>query len=155
MTDGRAKSGYMSPAICIECHTLHKRQRLAKTQKARRARNGHTEWYRDYMRLKNYNMTKEQYNVMLLIQEGQCAICGTDNPGEKNWATDHDHSCCPAPPTCGECTRGLLCHNCNRLLGLAKDSVEILQSAIDYLKPPTYKAPDIASVLDGTRSAGD
>lgn len=30
--------------------------------------------------------------------------------------------------------RGLLCHNCNRALGLLKDSVDNLSKAIDYLK---------------------
>lgn len=30
--------------------------------------------------------------------------------------------------------RGLLCHNCNRALGLLKDSVHTLESAIDYLE---------------------
>jgi len=29
--------------------------------------------------------------------------------------------------------RGLLCHNCNRALGLLKDDVDTLQKAIDYL----------------------
>lgn len=30
--------------------------------------------------------------------------------------------------------RGLLCHNCNRALGLLKDSEENLKRAIEYLK---------------------
>ncbi|WP_430381696.1 endonuclease domain-containing protein [Yersinia pestis] len=29
--------------------------------------------------------------------------------------------------------RGLLCHNCNRALGLLKDNVKSLQAAIEYL----------------------
>lgn len=146
--DGRAKSGYMSPAICNACHAAKKRARLAKTQKARRDRTGHAEWYRKYMRLKNYQMTEEQYEEMLKAQGGCCAICGTDSPGEKDWATDHDHSCCPQTPTCGQCSRGLLCHKCNRMLGLANDRIEVLEAAIKYLKPPTYKAPDLKGVVN-------
>jgi len=34
--------------------------------------------------------------------------------------------------------RGLLCHNCNRALGLMQDNVETLQNAIDYLKTDTH-----------------
>lgn len=39
---------------------------------------------------------------------------------------DHDH-------TTGK-VRGLLCHNCNRALGLLQDNKSYLQSAINYLK---------------------
>ena len=38
---------------------------------------------------------------------------------------DHDH-------TTGK-VRELLCHNCNRALGLLQENVEIIQSALDYL----------------------
>lgn len=33
--------------------------------------------------------------------------------------------------------RGMLCHNCNRALGLFKDNVERLETAISYLKGAT------------------
>jgi hypothetical protein len=33
--------------------------------------------------------------------------------------------------------RGMLCHNCNRGLGLFQDSVEFLQQASDYLQKTT------------------
>ena len=33
--------------------------------------------------------------------------------------------------------RGLLCHNCNRALGLLKDSTEYLENCINYLKRVT------------------
>lgn len=38
--------------------------------------------------------------------------------------------------------RGLLCHNCNRALGLLKDSEQALQRALKYLqaKPTKSKA---------------
>lgn len=147
-TDGRAQSGYMSPAICVECHKDARKAKMAKSQKERRARNGHSEWYRNYMRLRNYNMTQEQFEELLAKQGGVCAICGSDSPGEKSWATDHDHTCCEAPPTCGKCTRGLLCHKCNRMLGLVNDNPDILLAAVEYLKPPTYTKPDLSFIHD-------
>lgn len=39
---------------------------------------------------------------------------------------DHDHET--------GLIRGLLCHHCNTLLGHAKDSVDVLEAAIVYLK---------------------
>lgn len=33
--------------------------------------------------------------------------------------------------------RGLLCHNCNRALGLFKDKIEVLKNAIKYLEGAT------------------
>lgn len=44
-------------------------------------------------------------------------------------ALDHDHKT--------GAVRGLLCHNCNRALGLFQDSISNLENAIDYLKRAT------------------
>lgn len=87
--------------------------------------------YREYMLKRAYDISCEDYNAMLKSQNGVCAIC--DLPESvmlhgkvKLLSVDHDHET-------GR-IRGLLCHNCNTLLGNAKDSPAILQSAIDYLK---------------------
>jgi hypothetical protein len=37
--------------------------------------------------------------------------------------------------------RGLLCHNCNRALGLPKDSDEVLQRAISHLREAIARPP--------------
>lgn len=53
-------------------------------------------------------------------QGGGCAICGAPSAGGRwdTWNVDHDHTCCPTTPTCGKCTRGVLCFNCNyKLVG--------------------------------------
>lgn len=81
-----------------------------------------------------YRLRYDKYEAMLAAQGGRCAICCTDDPGMgRRWAIDHDHACCPTEKSCGRCVRGLLCHQCNRLLGDARDSVETLRAAIDYL----------------------
>lgn len=63
-------------------------------------------------------------------QSGLCAICGGEGFTMKEChslklVVDHCHAT-------GK-VRGLLCHNCNRALGLLKDSSESLRCAINYL----------------------
>lgn len=92
-------------------------------------------------------LTRERFDA-LLSSQGGCAICGSDSPRSKlDWAVDHDHGT-------GK-VRGILCHSCNRLLGAAGDSEQVLGRAIAYLadppaerlKPPGWTPPDIAGVL--------
>jgi len=69
-----------------------------------------------------------EYNALLEIQGGVCAICGSDDPktGGRSFAVDHDH-------VTGK-VRGLLCSPCNRALGGFNDDPVRLQRAVDYLK---------------------
>lgn len=81
--------------------------------------------------LKKYGLTIEEYDAILESQGGSCAICNK----KENLQIDHDHSCCPTTAnSCGNCIRGILCGNCNTMIANAKDSVKILNSAIDYLR---------------------
>ena len=63
-----------------------------------------------------YEITLDEYNALLATQGGKCAICGKENSGTKNKSgeyqpmfVDHDHAT-------GK-IRGLLCRNCNVILG--------------------------------------
>jgi len=88
-----------------------------------------------YQPFRRYKLTPDDYDTMLAIQGGGCAICGRVAGEATRLFVDHDHACCPARvSTCGKCVRGLLCASCNPLLGRAGDSIEWLQRAIDYLK---------------------
>lgn len=46
----------------------------------------------------------------------ECAACGST----ADLKVDHDHACCPASRSCGQCVRGYLCHECNTAEGLLK-----------------------------------
>ena len=86
--------------------------------------------------LQKFNLGEDPvaaYEEMVLAQLGMCAICGGP-PGRRSLSVDHDHSCCDGNFSCGKCVRGLLCANCNHLLGKAKDDPVVLQRAIDYLE---------------------
>ena len=77
-----------------------------------------------YQKKYKYGLSKEDYYSLFETQQNKCAICG-DSFDETKAFVDHDHQS-------GK-VRGLLCTRCNTLLGMAKDNVEILKSAIKYL----------------------
>ena len=77
-----------------------------------------------------YGITLDEYEELLSKQDSKCAICGIDNNGKyrnkpRAFAVDHCH-------TTGK-IRGLLCSDCNTGIGLLKDNINFLQSAIKYL----------------------
>jgi len=90
------------------------------------------EWRSSLVR--RYNITYEQYFSILDKQGGVCAVCGKAEFTQRQLCVDHDHTCCPGPVSCGKCIRGLLCSKCNRGLGLLKDSCELLEKALTYLR---------------------
>jgi hypothetical protein len=82
--------------------------------------------WRDHIK-REFGITPKQYEEIMRWQLNVCAICGYTErcAGRDRLAVDHDHAT-------GR-IRGLLCTNCNRILGLAEDSAERLYAAIDYL----------------------
>jgi len=82
---------------------------------------------RGYDLKKKYKITLEEYNEMLVKQNGKCAVCFTNKPkGKGGLHVDHDHRT-------GK-VRGLLCHSCNSIAGYADDNIELLEALIAYLK---------------------
>ena len=76
----------------------------------------------------NYGITVDEWQELLEAQGNVCAICGTypELGNYKNrWATDHDHET-------GK-VRGILCHGCNRGIGLMQDDPQVLLAAAQYL----------------------
>lgn len=79
---------------------------------------------RNYQLNKWYGISTEDYNKLLLEQNNRCKIC--DEYATKRLHVDHDRLT--------NRVRGLLCSNCNSMLGMAKDSEKTLIEAINYLK---------------------
>lgn len=75
--------------------------------------------------LRNFGVTINEYEMLLLKQKGVCAICKEEERG-KNLAVDHDHKT-------GR-VRGLLCSRCNTVLGRVEDRVDLLKNMISYLQ---------------------
>jgi DNA repair exonuclease SbcCD ATPase subunit len=77
---------------------------------------------------KKYDITKEQYEMMLTKQNHQCYICGVKHTDKhrKRLFIDHNHE--------NGKIRGLLCQSCNTGLGHFRDNPILLEQAINYLK---------------------
>lgn len=75
---------------------------------------------------RKYGITLEDYQDLEVLQGGVCDICQSTNPHREKLVVDHDHK--------DGHVRGLLCDECNHLLGNAKDDPEILRKAISYLE---------------------
>lgn len=80
--------------------------------------------------LREYGLTMEDYNNMLKAQNNACAICGGINNTEiyirRPLFIDHNHNT--------NQIRGLLCDRCNFLIGNARENINILSNAIEYLR---------------------
>ena len=82
---------------------------------------------RFYYIKKKYGIDRTEYDILLAAQNHSCAICG-ENLGvdTKNIHVDHCHNT-------GK-NRGLLCHPCNIMIGMARDKIEVLHNAVRYLQ---------------------
>ena len=81
--------------------------------------------------LKNvYGITLEDWEELFRKQSGLCAICQRKLilkvNGNKNFGVDHHHGT--------KTVRGLLCFECNWVIGLLHEDVTTLRRAIKYLK---------------------
>ena len=122
----------------------HSEETKAKMRKPRLKRRGIPAWNKGtgmfktskekvyYYNLKKYGIKPEDYNNLLIKQNGVCAICLKSetkiHPRTKQVAQlsiDHCH-------TTGK-VRGLLCGNCNFAIGHLQDSPYLCERAMNYL----------------------
>lgn len=75
--------------------------------------------------LAKYGLTEVSFALAFQTQGECCAICKRKEPVGKYWHTDHDHTTSRF--------RGILCMNCNHLIGLAHDDPAILRRAAEYV----------------------
>lgn len=111
----------------------HKKQaseewRKANPERHKKRRREYKAKHRRRMHLKaKFGLTLEQYDQMVIAQNGLCAICLRPPTGiyPDKLGVDHCH-------TTGK-VRALLCRDCNSALGLFQDNAELLQKAAEYL----------------------
>jgi hypothetical protein len=123
----RGKNSQIYRNECKPCNYLKRKTQPRFGKWTAENKEKRREWQRNYDLMRKFNITTEQFNKMLIMQNGECAICHTQefmNNGEVA-AVDHCYQT-------GN-IRGLLCSNCNAGLGMFSDSPSKLLSAIEYL----------------------
>ena len=76
--------------------------------------------------LRVYGISADEYARRFAEQGGVCGLCRKAPTGRKRLSVDHDHAT--------GAVRGLLCTQCNTLIGMARESAELLRRAATYVE---------------------
>lgn len=96
-----------------------------------------------FQQIKNkYGITEQDWLQLLDKQGGHCACC----PETEGLCVDHCH-------TTGK-VRGLLCHHCNRALGLFRDNPEYITNALNYLNDSIRQTDTTEEKVDACPDGG-
>jgi hypothetical protein len=147
--DQFGKKGNGHQSYCIPCRRIKQKEWVAaKPERSEKVRMRAADWAKNNpekvkinsnkYRMKNkdkikersahqhrqrtYGINEEDYENMLNVQNGACAICKNSS---KLWV-DHNHS------TGG--VRGLLCPSCNTLVGYIETHGNLIDKAHKYIK---------------------
>lgn len=130
-----SRDGYSSDcktcrsALANEWNKAH-RKRHNKSSKAHyhRLSGQQREDKKDYELLRRLGVPYGTYARLFAEQGGECAICGTTDPGTRlhRFHLDHRHG--------SNVWRGLLCEKCNRGIGSFNDNPDLLRTAANYLE---------------------
>ena len=106
---------------------LHKQCKICRKEYATRRKDIIASQQRKYKLKSTFGISSKQYDELLKEQNNLCAICNIHQSRLKRaMAVDHCHKT-------GK-VRGLLCSNCNTGIGNLRDSIKLLERAIEYLK---------------------
>lgn len=100
--------------------------RLCSREQSRRFKRQYPEKVRDGVLRRIYGISYEIEQQMLQDQDFKCAIAKCRRDITSRHDVDHDHET-------GK-VRALLCHQCNKSLGLANDNPDKLRSMAEYLE---------------------
>jgi hypothetical protein len=117
--------------VCLSCWPSYRSKQRGKYKKQIKNYNkqyssSHRDYYKNIDLKRRYGITLDGWNILYNNQLGCCAVCGEYiDKTTTRICVDHDHAT-------GK-IRGLLCKNCNLMLGYAKDNILILDQAKEYL----------------------
>lgn len=111
----------------MESRASHQKHAEKQNRAIREDRKKNPDKYKNYVLKTTFGISLDKFKQMESLQGGVCKICKRSNTARyKRLAVDHCY-------VTNE-VRGLLCDNCNKGLGMFKDSEFLLISAIAYLK---------------------
>lgn len=122
--DKQKKDGLRSS--CKECNNSYARKKRRVRDKSK---------LKDSSLRRNYGIDLETYNNILKSQNNKCFIC-------KSEETIKDSRTGKAKPLCvdhchkSDNIRGIICTNCNLILGKLKDDIELAEKVKNYLEKP-------------------
>lgn len=109
-------------------HHIKERNRLKEVAHERHVQN-------------TYGLAPGEFAELFDYQGRWCALCHRARGVTRNLLVDHDHQ--TGDP------RGLLCKNCNNMLGHGRDEVAFFQRVITYLQSPPYRQMKAWKALRG------
>lgn len=113
------KKKYKDSWVCLECakvkHKNWRKQKIVKDPSYLKKRNYQSK----------YKISLQELELLLKKQHNQCAICKQIFTEQRKPFLDHNHIT--------NKNRGLLCNECNLVLGWSRENETILLSAIEYL----------------------
>ncbi len=123
VSDGRTARCKACIKAAASVHYSINKENILKRNKAEYS----SEQERDKKLQRTYGISTEIYEHMLKEQGYKCKICPSTDPKHNSgkFVVDHCH-------TNGQ-VRGLLCGECNLMLGKAHDNIATLQNEIIYL----------------------
>lgn len=130
----KARNGdqYGLMSWCKKCHAkngakykANNRERLLAIERRRYKEKPHL---RLGQKLRSrYGITLKQYQDMVEIQKGLCAVCfRPETSSKKRLSVDHNHET--------KKVRALLCHMCNAAIGYVKENPDIARNIATYLE---------------------
>ncbi len=121
--------------LCRECYNSHMREWCSNPEYiAKRKAHYHAtpiKVRRDYHLKRAHGVTTEDFDRLLKLQDGRCAICRVEakDAPRGQFHVDHDHKTLKI--------RGLLCGRCNCAIGfLGDDDVARALAVVEYLSRP-------------------
>ena len=115
----KGQGKYKRHNACKVCDAARRRKEQALLSKDEKEKRAKRQRIREYKRV--YNLPDELAKQLANNREGLCKLCNEN----KLLVVDHCHKT--------GIVRGLICSHCNSVLGYAKDNIQTLKNAIDYL----------------------
>lgn len=83
---------------------------------------------------KTYGISINEYDRMVELHQGGCAICRQPCSTHKRLSVDHDHNT--------GAVRGLLCQKCNTGIAMFLEDENLFWNALEYLKKFKWNKPN-------------